>query len=308
MALDRIAFLLVDSAGVPKTNAAPTFAIYRDRGLVDRSPPTGALATQVPHLGGGIYGCTASADDVLAGTAYMINAGANAFNAGGGTRLFGSVSQENNPFFVQLFEDGAGALWAGASPTLGFWNDFAGGVVAPKPTLTAIAGAYLWGFTPPFAELLAGRVFRWDAPALAFPQYPHGVAFYGSGSVPVTVIETIRTELAAAPGVTDLVGTRMYPNLMPQGVALPAIVYSVISDTPENTFTGTSADRLNSTRVQIDCYAVKYLDAHAVAEAVDLVVSNLSRHDLTGAREGKRDLYDDESQLHRVSLDFVIMR
>jgi hypothetical protein len=123
-----------------------------------------------------------------------------------------------------------------------------------------------------------------------------------------SVGEAIRTELVADTAVTTLVGQQIYPNLAPQGTVPPYVVYTVISNVPSNTFTGAASDRLNEIRMQVDCYAKKYLDAQAIAEAVDNVISNLSRPDLCGQRENSRDLYDNEAQFHRVQIDFFIQR
>lgn len=171
MSAERIAFALFDANGAPKTDAAPTFALYRDRSAVDRAQPA------ISNLGLGLYGFTASAADVVAATAFVISAGADAFAASGSTRVFGSVFPRGAPWFLSLLEDAAGALWAGAPPALGAWRDFAGGADATQPAITLVA-AGLWGFTPSAADLVAGRAFRWDAPAGAYPQYLYGSAHY----------------------------------------------------------------------------------------------------------------------------------
>jgi hypothetical protein len=120
--------------------------------------------------------------------------------------------------------------------------------------------------------------------------------------------EAIRAVLIADPTVAGLVGARIYPSLMPQGPTLPAIVYQVISEVPESSLAGTSVGRLTASRLQIDCYATTYLAAHALADAVDVVISALSSPDLSAWRESSRDLYDNEAQLHRCSLDFAVWR
>jgi hypothetical protein len=104
--------------------------------------------------------------------------------------------------------------------------------------------------------------------------------------------------------VVALVSTRIYPNKMPEGprpAGFKAIVFSVISDVPTNAVTGSAANRLRAARVQVDCYAKEYDDAEAVAEAVDAVMT--APAGLAGWREVSRDLYDDEAELHRVSMD-----
>ena len=124
----------------------------------------------------------------------------------------------------------------------------------------------------------------------------------------MTTLEAIRAELEANTAVLALVGTRIYPQAMPQGVTLPAVVITVVSEVPENSLTGTASTRLVQARAQVDCYAAKYLDAHQVAAAVDEVLANLMRSDLSAERMDSRDLYDDEAGLHRVSADYSIWR
>lgn len=109
--------------------------------------------------------------------------------------------------------------------------------------------------------------------------------------------------------VAYLVGTNIFPNVMPQGPrptdTYKGIVFQVISDVPQNTFEGSS---LRNARVQVDCYAKQYKDAQAVADAVDNALSSLSRPDLSAWRETSRDYYDNETQLHRVSMDLSVWR
>jgi hypothetical protein len=109
--------------------------------------------------------------------------------------------------------------------------------------------------------------------------------------------------------VTGLVGTRIYPNKIPQGpraMTFTAIVYQVVSDLPQNALTGDASNRLRNARVQVDCYAKKYDTAQAIADAVDTVVTKDTT--LNGWREISRDFYEDEAELHRVSMDVLLWR
>jgi hypothetical protein len=107
--------------------------------------------------------------------------------------------------------------------------------------------------------------------------------------------------------VAGLVGTKIYPSKMPQGPRASdykAIVYLVVSDVPANAITGDASNRLRNARVQVDCYAKRYEDAQTLAEAVDAVATVA----LNGWRETSRDIYDDEAELHRVSMDVLLWR
>lgn len=107
--------------------------------------------------------------------------------------------------------------------------------------------------------------------------------------------------------VASLVASRIYPNKMPQGpraVDYTAIVFLVVSDVPANALTGDASDRLRNARVQLDCYAKSYETVQEIADAVDEVATST----LEGWRETSRDLYDDEDELHRVSMDVLFWR
>lgn len=120
--------------------------------------------------------------------------------------------------------------------------------------------------------------------------------------------EAIRAELVAAPTVTTLVGTRIYPSKAPQGVVAPFVVITTVSSVPQNAMGELANTRLRVARVQIDCYAKGYVDVHAVADAIDNVVANLAREDLTAVQDTSSDLYDDETELRRVSTDYFVAR
>jgi hypothetical protein len=127
-----------------------------------------------------------------------------------------------------------------------------------------------------------------------------------------TVAEQLVAKLNADGAVTALVSGRIYPSTLPQAATLPAIVYTVVSDVPENSLDGTVATRLRSARVQVDCYARNsadgggYLASHAVADAVENVIGNLSDPSLNSTPADKRDLFDNETTYFRVSMDFIV--
>jgi hypothetical protein len=124
----------------------------------------------------------------------------------------------------------------------------------------------------------------------------------------MTTLEAIRAELVDDATLTGLVADRIYPQVAEQGTAFPAVVLTIITDTPENSLDGSPLTRLVAARVQVDCYAKTYVSAHAVADAVDAIVAALSAPTLAGWRVAKRDIYEDETQLHRVVLEFVVHR
>ena len=78
----------------------------------------------------------------------------------------------------------------------------------------------------------------------------------------------LKSLLGSAVGVTNIVGagTGIYPLTIPQGKDFPAVVYTVISEIPEDT--KTSYGDLDVARVQIDCLATSYEEAEDLHLAV----------------------------------------
>lgn len=304
MAADKVSFALFDAAGSLKADATPTFALYRDRSGADRAAPS------ITNLGGGLYGFEASAADVAAATAFIIAAGADAYAASGSTRVFGAVSLRDVPWFVQLFEDSAGALWAGAAPTLGAFRDFEGDADASPPAV-ALVSTGLYGFSPSVTQVREGRAFVWSPPAGAYPSAPHGTAHFGSADVSELVLEQLRDVLLGEESVSELLGTRLYPNKLPQNPTLPAVVYSVVSEVPLHTLDAGGYELARS-RVQFDVYARKYADARGAWAVIEAVLRTIAtEHPSAGLEawlEDTRDLYEDTPELHRVSADVWVWR
>ena len=124
----------------------------------------------------------------------------------------------------------------------------------------------------------------------------------------MTTLEAVRDRLIAEDSVTDLVETKIYPQKVPQGIIVPYVVMTVVSEVPVVALHGTAESRLLNARVQVDSYAQTYAEAHAVAEAIDAVIANLEDHDLSAFREDMRDLYEEDTQYHRVSADYFVSR
>lgn len=124
----------------------------------------------------------------------------------------------------------------------------------------------------------------------------------------MTVIEAIRSELLLDATVESLVGSRIYPIIMAQSAAYPAVVMTVVSDFPANVLGGTATDRFSTVRLQVDSYADTYVEAHRLADAVDAVISALGRPELSAQREHARDDFDVEEDKHRVIAEYSVWR
>lgn len=87
----------------------------------------------------------------------------------------------------------------------------------------------------------------------------------------------LRAKLIGTTAVAAILGTRVYPDRLPQGCTLPAAVYYLISGTEEGSLTGVVG--LVHARIQVDAYATTRLAANALA---DLIRSTLA--DASGSR------------------------
>jgi len=76
----------------------------------------------------------------------------------------------------------------------------------------------------------------------------------------------LRAHLLSVSQVTDLLGSRFYPDALQQGCELPAAVYYLISAVEEPSL----STRLEIThaRIQIDCYASTRAAANGLAQLI----------------------------------------
>jgi hypothetical protein len=114
--------------------------------------------------------------------------------------------------------------------------------------------------------------------------------------------------------VTAMVGTRIFPGLLPQRADFPAVVYGQISSERVSAM-GQDTGTVRSIW-QIDCYAKTYGSARELASKVrkslqrklgSVAIPSNGAKLLQGLFvEADTDLFEDETQLHRVSTDYVI--
>lgn len=115
--------------------------------------------------------------------------------------------------------------------------------------------------------------------------------------------------LQAASGVTDIVGTKTYAVLAPQGTAAPYVTWTTLDVEDEHT---AGADRdMFGQFVQVTCWADSFTAANALAAAVHTALSRKSG--TFGSvpvqsifRTGMRDQYGAAANLFGRSLDYRI--
>jgi len=118
----------------------------------------------------------------------------------------------------------------------------------------------------------------------------------------MTVLANIDTTLGAYSNLTDLISTRFYAIEMPQTPTFPNVVYFRNSTRVENDLDSLAKE--NPT-IQIDCRAVTYASARAIAEQVKAAMQNatlfkaLLINDIDLPKE-------DSANVYRISLDFSV--
>lgn len=78
--------------------------------------------------------------------------------------------------------------------------------------------------------------------------------------------EALRTYLLTKTALTALVSTRIYPDDISDGAALPCVVYIKVSDVPEYTHDGIS--KLRSPTIQFSSYAATKTAARSISAQI----------------------------------------
>lgn len=124
-----------------------------------------------------------------------------------------------------------------------------------------------------------------------------------------TIEEALFSILTNDSALSALIGTRVYPNIFPQGVTLPAISYQRISSVRLHSHSG--ASQLARPRFQLTCLSDSYTEAISVANALREALDGYG-----GVPAGVRvpvaliqnefDTYAEENDLHTVRQDYYI--
>lgn len=76
----------------------------------------------------------------------------------------------------------------------------------------------------------------------------------------------VRQYLVGRTAVAALIGTRMFPDALPQNATVPAVTYTKISTTHQHTISRLAG--LASCRIQFDCYATTRSVANNIAQTI----------------------------------------
>ncbi len=102
--------------------------------------------------------------------------------------------------------------------------------------------------------------------------------------------------------LNTLVNGRIYPMLMPQGVKMPAVVYTVVNNRELQSINHREPHGLD-VRIQVDCYSPKFSESLEVKEALREAMHafKYKAHDFNS-----RTLYEEDVKLHRQLIEFNI--
>lgn len=123
-------------------------------------------------------------------------------------------------------------------------------------------------------------------------------------------VETVLYDRGRAhAGLSALIGTRLYPGVLPQKCTYPAVNYSRVF---ASRVSAMGADTgLVRARFQFDIWADTYAVARAIAEQVRLCYQRWSNTAGTVIQDiyfvGEVDLYEDETRIHHAALDFEVI-
>lgn len=79
----------------------------------------------------------------------------------------------------------------------------------------------------------------------------------------------LRTYFLTKSAITALVGTRIYPSVLPQNADLPAIVYDVMGGSPDDVLTGSSGSY--RAVMDVECISENHITSNDIAEQIRLV-------------------------------------
>lgn len=118
--------------------------------------------------------------------------------------------------------------------------------------------------------------------------------------------------LSTDPGVSALVGERIYPNRLAEKTLIPAITWHRVDAPRTYTFDSfEDTDAWVQARIQFNCWAYTPDVAMTVGEAVLMALSGFDG-DMAGQLIGSSfavnefDTYEGETKFHRRILDFII--
>lgn len=122
--------------------------------------------------------------------------------------------------------------------------------------------------------------------------------------------QRVQYKLRHTAAIAAIVSNRIYPVQLPQEFTLPAITYQLISNQRIHAIDGPIGVAIP--RVQIDCYADTYSEVKTLADKVRITFDGFrgsiaTETDIGGIYlESEQDIYSADTEIYRVSMDFMI--
>ena len=110
-------------------------------------------------------------------------------------------------------------------------------------------------------------------------------------------------KLYALLNVTTLT-TNVYPVILPQAAAFPALTYQRISADRVYSLSGYSTAILENARMQVDCWATSFETVKTLARGVRRTVDYATS--IRSNCISDQDFYEPDTKIWRVSMDFSI--
>ena len=120
----------------------------------------------------------------------------------------------------------------------------------------------------------------------------------------MTIAASIYNTLGGYSALASLVGTRIYPDVAPIGVATPYVVWSEVGNAPMNNLSG-DAPNVNNYRVQVVSLAATALQARNVAEQVRAAMATATEFKSQEVDYASAD-FEDGSKVYGVRADFSV--
>jgi hypothetical protein len=109
--------------------------------------------------------------------------------------------------------------------------------------------------------------------------------------------------LSTAAAITSLVGTRVYPVVLPTDPTLPALVYLFVGGTGQPSF---STRGMQKARVEINCWGTSYSSAVTLREAVIQTLAGYSDENFEAMYMQSIDFFDHDLLQYRATAEFYI--
>lgn len=112
----------------------------------------------------------------------------------------------------------------------------------------------------------------------------------------------VQSVLVASAAVGALVGDRIAAGMLPEGELRPYVTYSLV--TGERIPSMTDSGLMRHVRLQLDCWSPSYGQAKSIALAVQGAMEASALFEVVFIAD--QDLYDPETKLHYVVLDYSV--